>query len=260
MKSIGKQRFVADRLPPVAYAWILFFFLLNPHRPSAAEPERQIQNSDSTAEYYDRISGRLDPHRGPNIAALNQFFALMPKGGDIHHHFSGALYIETFLDWMKQEGYGINKATFAIERQPSADSLTVEQLREDDVIYRELLSRWSDKDFGYYPEDEMPPDEQFFQTFHYFTRLAANNTKDGLKRLKARAKLGNVQYLETMLASVGYNDSNPALDQKLVNLNAQTQAAAIQEHLIQWARTIESKSEFQESVRAYLKRIEDVHS
>lgn len=262
MKSVTKELFIANSLPPVIHVWIIFVFLINPldpNAPSAAEPTRQMTHAESTAKYYDRISGRLDPHAQPNIAALNQFFTLMPKGGDIHHHFSGAIYVETFLDWMAREGYRINKATFTIDRESSADSITVEQLREDNVVYRQLLSRWSDKDFGYFPEYEMPKDEQFFQTFDHFTRLAAKNTKDGLRRLKERAKLGNVQYLETMLASVGYNDSDPALDQKLIGLNAQTQSEAIQEQLRESADAIESKPEFKKSVRAFLKNVAAFH-
>ncbi len=46
----------------------------------------------ATADYYDQITSRLDMSSSPNAAALNQFFSLMPKGGDIHHHYSGAIY------------------------------------------------------------------------------------------------------------------------------------------------------------------------
>jgi hypothetical protein len=55
-------------------------------------------NFKATERYFDRIvSGNRERRGGPNIAALNQFFVQMPKGGDIHHHYSGAIYAETYL-------------------------------------------------------------------------------------------------------------------------------------------------------------------
>jgi adenosine deaminase len=49
-----------------------------------------------TNQYYSQLlSGRT-----PNVAELNLFANLLPKGGDIHHHYSGAIYAETYLDWV----------------------------------------------------------------------------------------------------------------------------------------------------------------
>jgi adenosine deaminase len=42
-------------------------------------------NSSKTELLYNKsIEGE-----SPNIAQLNLFFSMMPKGGDLHHHYSG---------------------------------------------------------------------------------------------------------------------------------------------------------------------------
>ncbi|NOV28763.1 hypothetical protein DDY07_03210 [Methylomonas sp. ZR1] len=43
--------------------------------------------------YHELISGTM-----PSIAELTLFTNQLPKGGDLHHHYSGALYVETYLD------------------------------------------------------------------------------------------------------------------------------------------------------------------
>ena len=183
-------------------------------------------NFHSTADYYDQITFRSDPDLGPNVAALNQFFTLMPKGGDLHHHYSGALYAETFLDWVAKDGHWINRKSLQIETSKSPESLTVPELRADDSLYRELIRRWSDRDFSNFYHAEMEPDEQFFQTFGYFVALAARHIPEGLHQLKQRAKQENLQYLETMLSAVQYEYSDPALDSRLYDLQAPQQQAA----------------------------------
>jgi adenosine deaminase/adenosine deaminase CECR1 len=53
-------------------------------------------NYGTTNQYYSQlISGGT-----PNVAELNLFANMLPKGGDIHHHYSGAIYAETYLDWV----------------------------------------------------------------------------------------------------------------------------------------------------------------
>jgi hypothetical protein len=55
------------------------------------------------------------------------FFTQMPKGGDLHHHYSGAIYAEQYLDFLDKQGYCVNKQTYRIETDkaviaPSAPS------------------------------------------------------------------------------------------------------------------------------------------
>ncbi|HAT29398.1 MAG TPA: adenosine deaminase, partial [Janthinobacterium sp.] len=65
-------------------------------------------------------------------------------------------------------------------------------------VYRELLQRWSSKDFYNHGALQSPPDAQFFDTFGYFNPVSSTNTREGLLQLKARAIQENLSYIETM--------------------------------------------------------------
>ncbi len=180
----------------------------------------------ATQRYYDSLIA------GPNLAALTLLMTMMPKGGDLHHHYSGAIYVETYLDWVKQKAYCIYRADnaelkaakFRIETKPGglnaaarALCLGADQVRDfaNNAFYRELLSRWSDKDYENHSQQQVAPDQHFFDTFGYFGPVSDYDYNQGLRHLKARAVAENVQYIETMLRSTPAPD-NPALS-KAVN-------------------------------------------
>ena len=90
----------------------------------------------------------------------------MPKGGDIHHHFSGTIYVETYLDWIKEKGWFIDSCQLTIATTASAvdencDALTVDELLNNDERYRKLLTIWSDKDFDNHYHEQPAPDTNF---------------------------------------------------------------------------------------------------
>jgi adenosine deaminase len=159
----------------------------------------------------------------PQAAELTMFFSQMPKGGDLHHHYSGAIYVEQYLDFLDQQGLCVNKQTYRIETdkalveaqraKPAKDKtcLGSADVYNDDYTYRELLQRWSSKDFKTYGADQPPPDRQFFQTFGYFGPVSNANFHEGLLALKHRAVLENVSYIETMF-KMAPPTSNPAFD------------------------------------------------
>lgn len=146
----------------------------------------------------------------PNIAQLNLFFSKMPKGGDIHHHYSGSIYAETYLDWADASGKKINMRTLKGKDEKDKDeSILVKNLRKDKYIklYRELLTLWSDKDYTNHYHLQSPPDAHFFNTFGYFgsvTKTDEAELKKGLEVLKKRAIKENVSYIETMLKTIKY--------------------------------------------------------
>ncbi len=165
-----------------------------------------------TRQYYESLIAGPSP----NLAALTLLMTMMPKGGDLHHHYAGAIYVETFLDWIRQKAYciyraddaGLKAGKFRVETKPDSLSpaaralcLDVDQVRasSDDAFYRELLSRWSDKDFKDHFQRQVAPDQHFFNTFGYFGSFSDEDYNQGLRKLKARAIAENVQYIETML-------------------------------------------------------------
>ena len=222
------------------------------------EADERERNYAATERYYQSILNVNRPE-SPNLAALTQFFSLMPKGGDLHHHYSGAIYAETFLDWVAAEGHWIHQQSLKIEIVKTRYSLTVAQLRANDALYRKLLSTWSDKDFDDYYHEERPPDAQFFSTFAYFGPLASRHIPAGLRTLKQRALEQNVQYLETMLASVEYARSDAEVDAQLWALQKQKSEASIGEALATFARKIDADPKFVQTVKAFVKKITADH-
>ena len=163
-------------------------------------------NEAATARHLAALVGRHDPQ----LAGLSMFFSQMPKGGDLHHHYSGALYAEQYVEFLDKQGFCVNKLSYRIETSkavidaeralPPAQRtcLSSGELVADDFTYRELLQRWSSKDFNNHGAVQPPPDRQFFQTFGYFGPVSNANFNEGLQTLKARAIAENVGYIETM--------------------------------------------------------------
>lgn len=169
-----------------------------------------------TAQHNARLTGnylaRLLAAPSPPLAELTLLMTQMPKGGDLHHHYSGAHYAETYLAWVDKQGYCIEPDTSLIKTNAPTPPgcLSAEALQANTDAYRTLLQRWSDKDFANHSHDTPAPDQQFFATFGYFGPISGYEPANGLRLLKARAQAENVQYLETMMQGAPATD-NPAL-------------------------------------------------
>ncbi|MEN6623472.1 MAG: adenosine deaminase, partial [Smithella sp.] len=154
----------------------------------------------------------------PNIAQLNLFFSRMPKGGDLHHHYSGSIYAETYLDWAESGDYRIDKSTFKIVKASDIRDnnccLSVKQLRSDPELYIQLLTLWSDKDYKNHYHHQLPPDANFFRTFGYFGPIS-KSFREGLMILKEQAIKENISYIETMLSSVDYSYPDQSFDENV---------------------------------------------
>lgn len=183
---------------------------------------KKSDNLAKTAQLYEHFV-RQTP---VNQAQLQLFFNKMPKGGDLHHHYSGSIYAETYLDWVQAAGYWINQKSLKIENKKSADSITVDTLRKNNTLYRQLLTLWSDHDYNNHFHLQPPPDSNFFNTFGYFGKISTFDYQQGLNILKQRALKENICYIETMLTSVGYakadanfdKNSRAANDERLIQL------------------------------------------
>ncbi|UUZ50440.1 hypothetical protein LP420_11560 [Massilia sp. B-10] len=67
-------------------------------------------NEAATARHFAALVAGGDAR----TAELTLFFSQMPKGGDLHHHYSGAIYAEQFISWVDKQGYCINKQSYRI--------------------------------------------------------------------------------------------------------------------------------------------------
>ncbi len=190
--------------------WMLSFYPV--HADASAKASSPYS---ATKSYY----GKLISAAKPDVAKLRLFFTLMPKGGDIHQHFTGSLYAENYLDWVDKSGYWISKNDFSVitpkDTDKLKDTVSVKNLRSNKVMQGDFFTHWSDKDFANHYHDETAPDVQFFGTFSYFSKIFNGNQNyyaDGIRVLKTRAQNEHVQYLETMFVSPGYQKADPQFD------------------------------------------------
>ncbi len=241
-----------------------------PARAQGTPPKTDCQ---ATRQYYEGlIAGPTPNGAGPNLAALTLLMTMMPKGGDLHHHYAGAIYVETFLDWIKQKAYCIyrvdnselNAMKFRVETKPGGLNpaartvcLDVDQVRDpsDETFYRELLSRWSDKDYKNHFHQQVAPDEHFFDTFGYFGSFSDDDYNQGLRQLKVRAIAENVQYIETMLRSAPAPD-NPALSKAVNDLRPDASPARIEAALAPLYEFLARDEATAKGVADYLDRVD----
>lgn len=188
--------------------------------PRPVEPAAKAHYQATRQYYQDLIAGAGPVSR---LSELTLLMNMMPKGGDLHHHYSGAIYAETYLDWGERMGYciyrssdlAIGKEKYRFETKPPAlpsgpalpnnapvaagNCISVDAARKDTAFYRELLAQWSTMDYHNHGQLQAPPDQHFFNTFGYFGAVSGYDYKLGFQQLKKRAKAENVQYIETMV-------------------------------------------------------------
>lgn len=225
---------------------------------------RQDNLTATRQQYSDLISGET-----PRIAELSLLINMLPKGGDLHHHYSGAIYAETYLDWVKAREYCIYSATdaglqikkFQIETKPQSLNetartlcLSVDATRQDNSFYRELLERWSDKDYTNHFQAQLPPDQQFFNTFSYFAPISSVDYHAGLQSLKIRAQQENLGYLETMLKG-GPTIDKPELAGLLNGLNNDATPTQLAKACEQAYDLLAGDADTNRKVEAYLQEL-----
>lgn len=240
----------------------LFFCIVSFHATAAMAKDNQInspqRNFLATRQFYNSlISGSA-----PQLAELNLLMTMLPKGGDIHHHYTGALYAETYLDWVDKQGfcvyrtddpehhheiYRINTAQPGVA---SKDCLKADDIRNDNAFYRELLMRWSDKDFSNHYHEQSAPDQQFFDTFGFFSPATGYSAAVGLQILKQQAKADNLQYIETMLKGAPGVD-NPELAANINRLSPNAEGKEVDQALSSYADFLAHDKVAQQKITDY---------
>lgn len=222
----------------------------------------QTNDESATSALYERAFETPSP----NVALLNLFFTQMPKGGDLHHHYSGSIYVETYLEWVKEKQWFIDTCTFKIIKTKGNEpckSLTVDELMANDTLYRKLLTLWSDKDFSNHSHEQLPPDSNFFNTFGYFSPISDQYMDEGLGILKERALNENILYIETMLSRVGVNSAEFFTLEEAKHLNNALRHATTQEEvnaLLERINTVYANNQaFDTKVQRFISTLECRH-
>ena len=152
--------------------------------------------SQATNDYFEKIRD--------NEVALTAFFSHMPKGGDLHHHFSGSIYAEPLLQRAIADDFYLNTATMDVrkEKPSTGDWQLFSTLKTNgtlDSYQQKIMRKWSIKDYN---NVDYPSDKLFFESFMKFEPAIKGNFGQGLLELKNRAISENVSYIETQLSTI----------------------------------------------------------
>lgn len=139
-----------------------------------------------------------------NEVALTAFFSHMPKGGDLHHHFSGSIYAEPLLQRAITDDFYLNTETMDVRKEKPATGnwnlfSTLKTNGTLDYYKQKIMQKWSVKDYNYV---DYPSDKLFFESFMKFEPAIKGNFGKGLLELKNRAISENVSYIETQLSTI----------------------------------------------------------
>jgi len=181
----------------------------------AQTPEERV------ARYLDSVRGR------PPL--LLEFLERLPKGADLHHHLSGAVYAETYIDLAARDGLCVDTSTLALldppcdagkSQPPASLGLTNQMLRD------QMIDAWSMRNFHPSPDDRSGHDH-FFATFGKFGPASDAHTGELLAEAVSRAASQHELYLETMFTpdhgwaaalgkKLGWDDDFGRMRQKLL--------------------------------------------
>lgn len=155
-----------------------------------------IGYSQSTNDYFEKIRN--------NEASLTAFFSHMPKGGDLHHHYSGSIYAEPLLQRAIADDFYLNTETMdVLKEKPSTGNWeqfsTLKSNGTLAVYTQKIMQKWSVKDYNHV---DYPSDKLFFESFMKFEPAIKGNFGKGLLELKNRAISENVSYIETQLSTI----------------------------------------------------------
>jgi len=177
----------------------------------------QLNFAQSANSYFEKIR--------TNEAALTAFFSQMPKGGDLHHHYSGSVYAEPILEYAIAQNFYLNTESMMVSREKLSNEnweqfSTIKSKGELEQYKQKIMHKWSVKDYN---NVDYPSDKLFFESFEKFMPAANENFKSGLLELKNRAIKENLSYIETQLSTI----PAPINMDNFAKLNSQLRELAI---------------------------------
>lgn len=153
----------------------------------------QISNETNTERYFESIKNK--PQQ------LTAFLRVMPKGGDLHNHESGATYAESMLQYAYNDNFCIDRQTFVVSSDPKCDSENLlANAVKDAGFYDSVVDAWSMRHFS--SKNESGHDH-FFSSFAKFGAIVSRHKGDVLAEIVDRAGLENESYIELMLTPDG---------------------------------------------------------
>src|SRR6187431_732608 len=101
--------------------------------------------AQSVDQYFEKIRN--------NEAALTAFLSQMPKGGDLHHHYSGSIYAEPLLAHAIAKDFYLNTQTMTVSEEKQNGNnwvlfSTLQKNGELEDYKQKIIHKWSVKDYN----------------------------------------------------------------------------------------------------------------
>ncbi|MFB6506273.1 MULTISPECIES: adenosine deaminase [unclassified Streptomyces] len=185
-------------------------------RPAAQAAHRPVTPAERrTSAYLDSLRNRPERQK--------EFFAALPKGGDLHNHLSGAVTTEYLIELAAEQGLCIDATMKAVAPPCGPGKRPASDARTDAAFRQQIVRAWSMQDF---PPGESGHDH-FFDTFDKFGMATWYTRGKMLANVADTVVKNNQFYLETLVtpasesanalaAQVGYDPDLAALHRKLV--------------------------------------------
>ncbi|MDW3649330.1 MAG: adenosine deaminase [Bacteroidia bacterium] len=210
------------------------------------------QDAAYTSEYYGKIK------REGDLAKLQFFFSQMPKGGDLHHHFGGSLYAESYLEWLEEKGYYLNTESLKASKENCAPCVSISEVIRNSNLFERVIERWSAQDYEHTFAYQLPPDQHFFNSFSYFGEREYRDYREGLINIKQRALKENVQYIETQALIIRMPFSYSEYDDSLWESQKARDTAALFQLLGEIEQKMQGK-ELNATVEEYISTLQGYH-
>ncbi len=184
----------SPRIARISIAAGAALFLLMPTIVSAQTTTTQHPTPAGTAE--ERAARAYEAARA-NPLDLYAFLLRMPKGSDLHYHWDGGIYAESYIRVAAEDGLCVDLATHAlIEPQGPCGmgQAAAAQAFSDQNLYNALVDAMSMRSFV--PTSGTSGRDHFFGTFARFSVPSRHHAGEWLDEIATRAAAQNEQYLE----------------------------------------------------------------
>lgn len=154
---------------------------------------------EATSVLFNVLIGEASTLGPQKCSELDYFLHLMPKGADLHLHYSGSIHAETYLAIAseQQDWFAVDPETLSLtlidewDDDERADLLTIDEILADALLTQRVVNAWS--------VEEGSSEHNFFSSFDGFDEFVEASMPAGLHVLRGRAVTENVSYLEMML-------------------------------------------------------------
>ncbi|MCX7115997.1 MAG: adenosine deaminase [Gammaproteobacteria bacterium] len=131
-----------------------------------------------------------------NPAQLYAFLKAMPKGGELHYHFSGSAHPEWMLGLAATQAFCLDKKKWALTpKQKQCAGLPSTALAQHEHWYKKILNAWS---FHHFHPGAESAHDHFFSAFSKFYAVYLQNRGALLALMMQHAVDQHEQYLEIM--------------------------------------------------------------